>query len=290
MFIDIHAHVYRYQYPTENGEYLFMILEQLIERHNEIGIERAVLLPIVSPEVYVPQSVGEVIEIANNSGGRFIPFCNIDPRVLTNTSDAPLGILLNYYRDLGCKGIGEVMPNMELRDPKMQNLFKHVQDIGFPLIFDITGKLGTGYGLYDDPGLPQLEACLEKYPDLIFVGHGPAFWAEIGMLDSPEDRYGYPEYPVSEEGVVPKLMRKYPNLWAELSAGSGSNAMKRDPEYAVQFINEFQDKLMFGTDICTYKQPAYIVDFLKSLLVQKKISEDVFRKVARENAIKLLKI
>lgn len=162
--------------------------------------------------------------------------------------------------------------------------------LGFPLIFDITGRLGTSYGLYGDSGLPQLEACLEKYPELIFVGHGLAFWVEIGRLDSPEDRYGYPGYPVRKEGVVPKLMSKYPNLWAELSAGSGANAMKRDSTYAVQFINEFQDKLMFGTDICTYKQPAYIVDFLKSLLEEKKISEDVFWKVARENAIKLLEI
>ena len=67
MFIDVHAHVYKYQYPAENGEMLFITLDELIKRHDEIGIERAILLPLVSSEVYVPQSVGEIIEIAGNS-------------------------------------------------------------------------------------------------------------------------------------------------------------------------------------------------------------------------------
>ena len=35
---------------------------------------------------------------------------------------------------------------------------------------------------------------------------------------------------------------------AELSAGSGANAMLRDPEYAIKFLTEFSDQLFFCTD------------------------------------------
>jgi uncharacterized protein len=172
----------------------------------------------------------------------------------------------------------------------MRNLFRHVQEAGFPLLFDLSGMKDKSYGLYDEPGLPQLEESLQRYPDLVFIGHGPAFWAEIGTLDHIEDRYGYPRYPIRAEGAVPKLLRGYPNMLADLSAGSGANALKRDPEFAVGFINEFQDKLLFGTDLCTYEDQSYIADFLLSLRNEKKISENVFRKIARENAIKLLKL
>jgi len=290
MFIDVHAHIYKYQYPNENGEMLFVTLDELIEKHDEMGIERAILLPIVSSEAYMPQSVGEIIDIANESGGRFIPYCNIDPRIYSNSSDAPIGRLLEYYKKLGCRGIGEVMPNLPWLDPRFQNLLRHVEQAGFPLIFDMTGNLNGGYGIYDDPGMPQLEVCLDRFPDLLFIGHGPAFWAEISVLHAPSDRHGYPKYPVVEEGRMPQLMRKYPNLAAELSAGSGGNALTRDREYAVHFLNEFKDKLMFGTDICTKNNVYPTAQFLKELNVSREISADTFEMIARENAIRLLGI
>ncbi|MFA5864392.1 MAG: amidohydrolase family protein [Phycisphaerae bacterium] len=291
MFIDIHAHVYRRPFPgLSNGWLSFSSPEQLRKRHDELGIERAVILPLVNPECYLPQSNEEVLDIVRESGGHFIPFCNIDPRAGTNSADSPLGDILRYYRDQGCKGIGEVMPNLPFLDPLVQNLFRHVQDVGFPLIFDITGRTGGSYnyGLYDDEGLPQLERSLICFPKLTILGHGPPFWAQIAQLETPGDRCGYPKYPVKEEGVVPKLFRRYPNLYGDLSAGSGYNALARDPEYAVKFINEFQDRLLYGTDICAPNDPAPLAGFLLELRKTKKISETVFQKIARENAVKLL--
>jgi len=289
MFIDIHVHAYRiHPGPFRDGKPVFSLPEQVLQRYDEIGIERGVLLPLIGPEVYLPQSNEEIIEMAETYSDRFIPFCNIDPRVLTNSVDAPLGDLLRHYRDQGCKGIGEVMPNMPFLHPMVQNLFKHAQDVGFPLIFDISDRIGGDYGLYDDPGLPQLECCLGRFPRLIILGHGPAFWAEMGILETPADRAGYPSYPIKEEGVVPKLFRRYPNLYGDLSAGSGYNALARDPEYAAQFINEFQDRLLFATDLCAPDGPLPLADFLIGLKDAGKISEEVFSKVAKRNAIQLL--
>lgn len=288
MFIDIHVHAFKRPQPYINGEKWFGTPEEVIGRYDELDIECGVLLPLIGPEVYIGQSNEEIIEMAEESGGRFIPFCNIDPRALTNSPDAPLGDLLRYYRDLGCKGIGEVMPNLPFRDPRMQNLFKCVEDVGFPLIFDLSATIGGDYGIYDDPGLPQLEECLQKFPNLRILGHSQVFWSEIAQLDSPIDRAGYPDYPLKEEGVVPKLMRRYENLHGDLSAGSGYNALARDPEYAAKFLTEFQDKLFFGTDICLPTLPTPLAGFLLELLEKQKISQTAFNKIAKENAIKLL--
>ena len=290
MFIDIHAHAHRNPEPWLDRKPLFSTPEQVLARYDELDIECGVLLPLVNAEVYLTQSNEDILEFADKSNGRFIPFCNVDPRALTNSSQAPFEYLLRYYMERGCKGVGEVMPNMSFKDPLVQNLFKNVEKVGLPLIFDISTKIGGTYGLYDDAGLPQLEYSLQQCPDLKIIGHGPAFWAEIGQLENESDRSGYPSYPIREEGVTVKLMRKYPNLYAEISARSGSNALLRDIDFASEFLDEFQDKLFFGTDICQPEMPIPQPELLLKLRDENKISDDVFRKIAKENAIKILDI
>lgn len=288
LFIDIHVHTRKTPGFPRFGKPAYAMPEYLLERYSKIGVYRAVLLPGVNPECsYVPQSNEEVLEIAAKHPA-FIPFCNMDPRALNNSFKAPFGDILKYYRDKGCKGIGEVCANLHFLDPLVQNLFKGAQEAGLPLLFHMAPEIGNNYGIYDQPGLLQLEESLRRFPDLKFFAHSQAFWAEMAPLASIADRWGYPSYPVKEEGRVPQLLRKYPNLYGDLSAGSGCNALKRDPDYAVKFLNEFQDKLMFGTDICAPDTPTPLVDFMLELRSSGKISEAVFQKVANGNATRLL--
>ena len=221
MFIDSHAHAYR-RHPTWEGRMCFCTPEQVLRRFDEAGIEKGALLPIVSPEIYLPQANEDILDMVQDHPDRFFAFCNVDPRAITNSADAPLGDLLRYYKDKGCRGLGEVMANMPIYHPMVQNLFKHAEDAGLPLTFDMMDQIGGIFGLYDDVGLPHLEHSLQRFPDLIILGHGPAFWAEIGRLRTPADRSvilrrdwscpgGLPNYPVEEEGVVPWLFRRYPN-------------------------------------------------------------------------------
>ena len=89
-----------------------------------------------------------------------------------------------------------------------------------------------------------------------------------------------------------ELMRRYPNLYCDLSAGSGSNALMRDPEFAAKFIEEFSDRLMYACDIChpTNTHPFRFKDFLEKMLDEGKISEENYVKLVRENAIRILKL
>jgi uncharacterized protein len=303
MFIDVHAHAFRKEQAPFMGmkEGLFYTPEKLLKIYDRYGIEKGILLPVVSPEIYLPQTNEDILEISQEFPDRFIPFCNIDPRAMTNSADAPLDQLLRYYRDKGCKGLGEVMPNMPLMHPKVQNLFRHAEAVGLPVIFDGSDQTDGDFGLYDDPGLPQLEHTLQRYPDLIIFGHGPVFWSEIGKLDTPGERsyiYRYdgeqigrmPGGSINVEGVVPKLLRRYPNLYGDLSDFTPVNALSRDPEYGPKFLEEFQDRLFFGTDLITTSDQVGMADLLINWRKIKKISETVFNKIARDNAVKLFKL
>ena len=301
MFIDIHVHAYRKPNALFTG---VMNAEQLIEMMDKLGVEKSIVLPIVSPEIYLPQNNEEVLDMAEKYPDRIVPFCNIDPRARTNSPDAPLEDLLQYYKDRGCKGIGEVMPNLELMDLRVQNLFRAAEKVDMPLIYDGSPVKTGDFGLYDDPGLPQLEHTLQRFPNLKIFGHGPVFWSEIARLQTPGERgyiYTFGKYPprqcgyaartrIEEEGVVPALFRRYPNLYGDLSDGTAYNAFARDDEYGPKFMTEFQDRLMYGSDAVgvgnTYPLRRLLLDWLE----KGKISETVFNKIARDNAKRIFNI
>ena len=94
MFIDIHAHAFKTPFLQIDGHAPFPTPEQLVEHYNEIGVEQAVLLPLIGPEHYLPQSNEEILETVSRFSGRFIPFCNIHPRAINNSVTAPLSDVL----------------------------------------------------------------------------------------------------------------------------------------------------------------------------------------------------
>ena len=290
MFIDVHAHAYLFDYPPQDGRTQFCTVEEVLRRYDQLGIEKGILLPLIGPEVYIAQSNQEILEICRRWPDRFIPFCNIDPRGIANSEFTDFAVWIEWYKAHGCRGVGEFMPNMYFNDPRVENIFRQFEAAGLPVIFDDTTRVGRSYGLVDEPGLPQLEMTLRRFPKLILFGHGPAFWSEMGTLDTVADRGGYPRYPIRAEGAVPKLFRRYPNLWGDLSAGSGANALMRDEAYAVKFLNEFQDRLCFGTDICWAEQPLPLAGFLIRLRDEGKLSPEAFEKIARGNIIRLLNL
>ena len=293
MFIDIHVHTAYFRgIPRVMGDQMtYASPEELLKGYDEIGVEKAVLLPEINPECAHNISTNEeILAVAAKYPDRFIPFCNIDPRMCNNSWDSPLDKMMLYYKEKGCRGVGEVCANMEFLHPMMQNLFRCAEIADMPVTFHISPFLGYSYGIVDNEGLPQLEETLKRFPKLKIFGHSQAFWAEISALKNTEERFGYPEGPITEEGAVPRLMRKYPNLYGDLSAGSGCNALKRDRKYAVKFLTEFQDRLFFGTDICQPTMPTLrpLANFLQDLLRTGELSQSIFNKVARENAIRVL--
>ena len=173
----------------------------------------------------------------------------------------------------------------------MVTLCRQCGERGLPVVMHCTGPGPGVYGVYDEVGSPRLEQLLREAPEAILVGHAPGFWAEISGDIGPENKFVYPEGPVRIEGSLQRLLRSYPNLYADLSARSGLNAISRDREYGARFLTEFQDQVLFGTDVCFAGEPGEIptLAYLRSLLADGAINEESFHKIAGGNALRILK-
>jgi predicted TIM-barrel fold metal-dependent hydrolase len=176
-------------------------------------------------------------------------------------------------------------------DPRVDALFAACEALSMPVTIHI-GDLGGDYGLVDSIGLPRLERALRKFPKLIILGHSQKFWSEIGSDVTEENRGGNPKGPVQPGGRIPELMRKYPNLCGDLSAGSGCNAIMRDPEFGYAFLEEFQDRLFYGTDICSPNDITHIRvkmgPFLEEGVASGKLSLQACEKICWRNAQRLV--
>jgi len=284
--IDIHTHLGRgvTQEPP-------VTTDVLLARMDELGIAQAVVLPRgVSPECSFFHFTTEmVLEACRRHPDRLIPFYKADPRNGRNSPDTDFSWVLAEYREAGCRGVGEVTANIPIDDPRYLNLFRQCGEAGLPVIIHLAARVSCGlYGPADDLGLPRLERVLGECPQTIIVGHAMAFWAEIAASANEATRGGYPTEPVGGPGRLWELLDRYPNLYGDLSAGSGFNAISRDPEFGYQFLERYQDRLLFGTDICHVTQEVPIVPWLRQARAAGKISEAAWAKITRGNAQRVL--
>jgi len=293
--IDIHAHAVAFPDfipPHRATGQRFLTAEELIAIYDDLNIEMGVLLPIGSPEAQPAPMTGEACAyIASRHPDRFVWFCGVDPRTGENSASTDLSYYLNHYKSLGAKGLGELTAQLYADDPMMDNLFAHCAACEMPVLIHVAPQHGGMYGIIDDMGLPRLDKMLKKHKDLVIIGHSQPFWAEMSADLTPDQRNGYPQGKVTE-GALYRLMRENPNLYCDLSAGSGLNALRRDPENAARFIDEFGDRIMYGCDICAkFNRHQYDMDaFLTQMRTDGMISEANYRKIVRENAVRLLKL
>ncbi len=289
--IDVHAHTTMWGENIPTFDTPLITPEQLQKRYEELNIEKGFILPLMSPESRnFVQSNEEMEYIANKHTDTFYWFCNIDPRMGGNSSESDLSKLLTYYKKKGAKGVGEVTANIYIDDPFMDNLFYHCQECDMPVIIHIAPQKHGYYGVVDDLGLGRFEKILKKYPKLKILGHSQCFWSEIGDEVTEESRNGYPKGKVAREGAVVRIMRECPNLYCDLSAGSGYNALTRDEDFAYKFIEEFGDRLLYGTDFYMPEQKSLLASWLDNAYENGCITEENYKKICRENAIRIFNL
>jgi predicted TIM-barrel fold metal-dependent hydrolase len=287
MLIDVHAHIGRI--VPDRRE--FVDVTNLLAKMDAWGIAMTCILALSEhPEGgYLQSDTEDVLAACGQYPDRLVPFCLIDPRT-GNRADMDFGDLLAEYKARGCRGLGEFLPKLEFDDPRCLNVYRQAGQHGLPVLFHLEDR-AAGYGLRDDFGLPRLERALHQCPETVFVGHGQTFWAEISGEVPADQRAGYPSGPVAPGGAVPRLMRRYPNLRADTSAGSGNNALTRDPAFGLEFAEEFQDRLMFGTDSChrsDVDREWLTVATIRDLRAGGRLSAAALEKIEWRNAARLL--
>ncbi|MBT3379229.1 MAG: amidohydrolase family protein [Lentisphaerae bacterium] len=283
LLIDVHMHIGRLYFSDPEG----LPPDTVLRFMDEHGIEIACLLPMENPEhtdFYITSDY--VLEVAREHPDRFLPFCNVDPR------RRDVRNMIRHYRDEGCLGYGETISTLAMDDPLMEVVYEACGEAGMPIIFDLMHGCGNhdARSCFDEPGLPRYERMLQAHPETVFIGHGPHFWANIAEGFDPYTEKSYPEGPVREDGPVVRLLKTYPNAYADISAGSGHNALTRDPEFGCRFLEECRDSLLFGTDLCRSGQTVPNTGTFRNAFAGGKISREAYEKIGWRNARELLGI
>ncbi|MBI2421720.1 MAG: amidohydrolase family protein [Candidatus Hydrogenedentes bacterium] len=274
-YVDIHTHL-----GQRWGFREILTVEKLLKWMDENDIAQAAVLPLISPEAWDhPLSTDYVLRETEPHRDRLFPFCSIDPRTLLLGGYAKKRDLLLKYKEAGAKGFGEHKPGVAIDDPRNIELFQASAEVGLPILFHLDNDRNM-----DQPGLPGLEKVLKEVPNGIFIGHANGFWASISGGITQADLSAYPKTPVQPGGALDRLMDAYPNLYGDLSAGSGSNAIERDLAFGREFIVRRADRLLFGTDYLAPAQQVMQLALYRTL----DLPEAVQAKVFRDNARRLL--
>lgn len=147
---------------------------------------------------------------------------------------------IEKYLRLGGVVLAEQKFGVECDSPEMQRLYQVAAEYHVPIL------MHWQYKMYNY-GLERFYKMLEKYPKTLFIGHAQTWWANIDK-NHKDQTVLYPKGKVTPGGITDRYLSDYPNMYGDLSAGSGQNALTRDEDRAREFIKRHEDKLLFGSD------------------------------------------
>lgn len=154
-------------------------------------------------------------------------------------------VIRKAIRD-GAVSVGEIKYHLALDSPEMRRVYEICTEMRVPVMMHIQNFPHFAGELPYNTGYPQFGKILRAYPRTNFIGHADLFWAHISA-DVPTDR-GYPSGPIKPGGLTDKFLSDFPNMYADMSANSGNNALSRDPDFSRDFIARHRSKLIFGSD------------------------------------------
>ena len=146
----------------------------------------------------------------------------------------------------GAIGFGELKFHVAAAGPELRRVYALAADLGVPVLVHFQEVPHTPTEGTFATGFKEFEVVLKAYPKTRFIGHADAFWANISADYANES--AYPAGKIKPGGITDKLLGDYPNLFADLSANSGNNALSRDPEFTPGFLKRHEGKLIFGSD------------------------------------------
>lgn len=147
---------------------------------------------------------------------------------------------IDRYLKQGAVVIAEQKFGVECDAPEMQRIYQLAASARVPVL------MHWQFGMYNH-GFERFHRMLEKYPSVNFIGHAQTWWGNISGSFA-DQTVMYPSGPVVRGGLTDRYLGDYPNMFGDLSAGSGLNALTRDEGFTRDFLARHQDKLLFGSD------------------------------------------
>ncbi len=244
-----------------------------------MGVDLTVLLPAGSRYGLAADAFGNdsVVALANQFPDQFVFFTNELPD-LPETRE-----VLERYLGMGAIGIGEQKFPVDCDSEAMQLVYSIARDHEVPVLMHFQHE---AYNM----GIERFHRMLEKFPDVNFIGHAQTWW---GNIDADHDQaVMYPKTPVRAGGITDRLLSDYPNMYGDLSAGSGLNSMLRDEQHAMGFLDRHQDRLLWASDCNDTFGHGEDCIGSKGLAAVRRLSpnEPAVRKILHGNAARLLRL
>ena len=267
--IDIHQHT----------DYVGRSDEALIAHQAKMGITKTVLLPAGSRYGLEAGASGNdrCLELVRRYPDKFTMFANEVPY------DDNFAEVVEKYLKLGAIGIGEQKFFVDMMGPVIDKIATVAQANGVPVLLHFQHeRYNVNYG--------HFHRVLAKYPRVNFIGHAQNFWANVDAKQ--EQEILYPKWKVTSGGWTDRYLRDYPNMFADLSAGSGLNAMTRDVEQAREFVKRHVDKLIYGSDCNDSMGVGPKCSGSQQIAMMRKLAPDAsaLRKIFELNAKKVMKV
>jgi predicted TIM-barrel fold metal-dependent hydrolase len=200
-----------------------------------MGVTRTVLLPAGRYYGLDAQCGGNetVYDLVQNHPDKFLYFANELPYL--KEADA----VITEYLKKGARGIGEQKFRVLADSAYLDRIARIAGEYGVPILLHFWD------GDYNME-LQRFHKILERHPTVNFIGHAQTWWGHIDKNYNTVE--AYPKGKVTPGGITDRLLADYPNMFGDLSANSGLNALTRDPEHTRGFLARHQKKLLFGTD------------------------------------------
>lgn len=301
--IDMHSHQYA-ETPEQIAEWVKIM--------DEVGVEKSIILTMA-----VGAEFDAIYQKYAKYPSRFELWCGFDYTGYDKPGFGPAAVkeLERCYR-AGARGVGELgdkgkglnfnkVVGLHPDDPRMDMLFEKCAELGMPVNLHVADPIWMyeRMDLTNDGLMNAYEWRLDNQPGI--VGHS-------GMIDILERTVKkHPKtifiachfanlcYDLARLGT---LLDRYPNLYADISARYAETATI--PRFVSQFYARYAGRLVYGTDM-GYAQKMYKITFrvLESLdehfyeieqfgyhwsMNGFGLSDEILKKVYRENAAKLL--
>ena len=235
--IDIHQHLGYSGRPDD----------VLLTHQRAMGISTTILLPagrnVNTPSTHDGVSNGLQAQCLGNEACRqFAKAHAKDFRFGANEVPDVDGAVQEIERCLkrGAIVIAEQKFGVECDSREMQAIYALAAEHRVPVL------MHWQYQMYNY-GFERFHRMLEKFPKVNFLGHAQTWWGNIDK-NNVDQSVMYPKGPVAPGGLTDRYLSDYPNMFGDLSAGSGLNALTRDEDFARDFITRHQDKLIYGSD------------------------------------------
>ena len=267
--IDIHQHT---NYSGRSDDELFA-------HQRTMGISTTILLPAGSKGGLAAGAGGNdsVVDFAQRHPGAYLYFANELPDIPEATT------VIRKYLKAGAIGIGEQKFPVACDSIHIQKIAELAGDFQVPVLLHFEHQT---YNL----GFERFYKILEKYPKVNFIGHAQTWWGNIDkMLDQT---VLYPKTKVTPHGITDRYLSDYPNMYGDLSAASGLNALLRDEDHAREFLARHQNKLLWGSDCSDKIGQGPTCIGAQCIAAVKRLAPDqsVVRKLLHDNAARLFRL